>query len=173
MLLDYKKRLGFSDFPLIYDCNSERIKTARVSFIGSDRFSRRSFIGVFEYLNEEENWLELTIQLSISEYDSLFKDLKDYSNRTSTSGRYFFLFDLQAVIGVQTLRGASINLITSISNTGIYPQEDAHKVRVMIALKNGLTDTDAIYRSLCEEEMRSFFQVIGEEYESERHEPFE
>lgn len=163
-----QKRLGFSDFPLVYDCNSERIKIARVGFIASDGYRRRSFIGLFEYLNEQEDWLEMTIQLSISEYDSLFKDLKQYSNRIHPNGRHFFLFELQTETGVRTARGASLNVITSISNVSIYPQEDAHKIRAMIALQNGLTDSDEKYRLLCEEKMRRFFQVIGREYDSQR-----
>jgi hypothetical protein len=138
-------------------------KKTRVSFIASDLYRRRAFIGIIKHLDEQEDWLEVEIQLSISEYESLFRELKEYSNKKNPDEQHFFLFKLHTAIDVKTSREASINFITSISNVSIYPKEDAHKIRAMIALKNGLSDSDVRYRTLCEEKMHRFRQITGRE----------
>lgn len=161
-----QKHLGFSEFPLIYDCNSEKIKTARVKFIGADGYKRKAFIGLYKFLNNEKDWLEVLVHLSVKEYDSMFKELKEYSRNVDSAGRYFFLFNLSTATGVMATNGAAINLVTSISNVGIYPEADAHKIRAMICLREGLNDSDTKYRVLCEEAMRRFQELVASKYEA-------
>ncbi|MCG3169829.1 MAG: hypothetical protein CALGDGBN_01358 [Pseudomonadales bacterium] len=121
---------------------------------------------MYKFLNDEQDWVEVVVHLSLKEYDSIFEDLKEYSRNSDSTDRYFFLFKLLTAIGVRTKSGPCIDLVTSISNVGIYPQADAHKIRAMICLRNGLNDADKKYRSLCENDMQRFQELVGNQCES-------
>lgn len=157
-----KKTLGFSKFPLVFDCTEEKIKSAGVCFTATDGLTRSKILGLLEFLNEEEDWLEIEIRLSAEEYESLFKQLKDYAFMPSSAPKYFLLYSISVELGVITKSKRSLNIIRSIHTVGAYHESDAHKIRAMIKLDEGKENSDPRYRQLCEEYGRRFDECLTE-----------
>jgi len=155
-----EKSLGFSKFAFIYDCQEERIRTARIEFSASDGFKRDTIIGVWNYLNEEKDWLEIKIHFSLAEYDTFLDELRRYAASRTSTDQHFLLYSISAEAGAISNSGRNINLIYSISNRGVYPERNAHKIHVMSKLDEGRSNPDLRYRHLCEDKMQNFFKLI-------------
>jgi len=154
-----EKKLGFSRFPLIFDTNTKKIKDARVTFVGSNGYQRANAIGFYKPLNEEEDWLEITIHFTLDEFDSFFRKLKNHCEDEDSNGSKYFLFSLSTIDSIKTSGGALINAITAISEVGVYDEYYADKIAAMLALEEGLTDPDPKYRGICESFKSRFLEL--------------
>lgn len=156
-----EKELGFSDFPVLFDRKAERIKVARVTFIGADGYDRGPAIGYFRPLDAGGHHLELTVRFSLSEYDSVFENLKQATERRVATGeRTYFLYEMRTRV-TQRQYGQILYEILSFNLVNTYEEYYAEKISVMIEVERGANDTDSSYQVLCQDYLRRFARLSG------------
>jgi hypothetical protein len=158
-----EKELGFSDYPVLFDREAKRIKAARVTFIGADGYDRGPAIGYFRPLDARGHHLELTVLFSLSEYDSVFENMKQAAERRAATGeRTYFLYEMKTSVR-KSHREQILYEIHSFNLAHTYYNEDIllGGLNVMIEVERGANDNDSNYQALCRDYLNRFLRLIG------------
>ena len=133
------KKLGFSDFVVVYDKNTNNFLDARVSIVATDDYSNAEKIGFYQYLTTEKDWIELNLRMSIKDFNEFFNELKEAAKLRKSNGiSNYFLYE---IIGSSAFKISNDNytyFLDSFSKVGSYDNYHVDKISFMNELSNNI-----------------------------------
>lgn len=133
------KKLGFSDFVVVYDKNTNNFLDARVSIVATDGYSNVEKIGFYQYLTSEKDWIELNIRMSIKDFNEFFNELKEAAKlRKSNGTSNYFLYEIIGNSAFKISNDDYTYYLDSISKVGSYDNCYIDKISFMNELSNNI-----------------------------------
>lgn len=155
------KRLGFSDFIICYDKNRKKFMSVRFQIVAADGYDRAEKIGFYKFISTKDEWIELNVRLTPSNYNEFVADLKEAAQlRRNSSENKFFLYDLCGWQGYSINENNAVYFIDSIRRVGIYNAYYADKIGLMTNLFSSVKSDDQ-EQDLLMESFRQRFQDIN------------
>jgi hypothetical protein len=134
------KKLGFSDFTVVYDKNTNNFLDARVSIVATDSYDKGEKIGFYQYLNTEKDWIELNIRMSINDFNEFFNELKEAAKKRKLDKvKNYFLYEIIGSSAFKISNDDYIYFLDSFSKVGSYDSYYVDKISFMNELSNNIS----------------------------------
>lgn len=133
------KKLGFSDFVVVYDKNTNSFLEAQVSIVATDSYDKAEKIGFYNHLSNEKDWIELNIRMSIKDFNEFFNELKEAAKLRKSNGVCnYFLYEIIGSSAFKISNEDYIYFLDSFSKVGSYDNYYVDKISFMNELSNNI-----------------------------------
>jgi hypothetical protein len=126
------KQLTFSGFNLLYDKAPKKFFKTSVKIYGADGYDRHNQIGFYTHSYGDRERIDVSLRLSINEYDTFLDELKAVAKESAITGEIkYFLYSFKGFRAYEIDSDNSIFYVNSIGSEGVYAGSDAHKIGLM------------------------------------------